>query len=71
MHLRWDAVKKTLEARNASQQDSLPLVSDALGNLLRQSIEDILSLEVITCKLDAQAIIDIIQAYGFGFLFKQ
>ncbi|KAI4233146.1 MAG: hypothetical protein LQ349_004580, partial [Xanthoria aureola] len=70
LHLRWEAGKKTLEARNASQQDSLQLISDALGNLLQESIEDILSLEVTTCKLDAQAIIDIIQACGLGFLFK-
>lgn len=71
MHLRWEAVKKASEAHNASKQDSLLLVSDALGNLLRHSIEDILSLEVTTCKLDAQAIIGIIQAYGPRFLFKQ
>lgn len=71
MHLRWEAVKKASEAHNTSKQDSLLLVSDALGNLLRHSIEDILSLEVTTCKLDAQAIIGIIQAYDPMFLFKQ
>lgn len=69
VHLRWEAVTKTLKARNAL---SLPVSdADAFGNLLRQPIENILSLEVTTCKPDAQAIIDMIQAYGPAFLFTK
>ncbi|KAL8653862.1 MAG: hypothetical protein Q9226_003676 [Calogaya cf. arnoldii] len=72
MHLRWEAVVETLKARNARQQDPSSPISDvdALRDMLREQFEAILSLNVTICKLDAQAIIDTIQAYGQGFLFK-
>ncbi|KAL8666637.1 MAG: hypothetical protein Q9168_007428 [Polycauliona sp. 1 TL-2023] len=72
VHLRWQAVTKTLKARPSDPQDASWRVSDAdaLGKLLRRSIEDILSLEATTCKADAEAIIEMIQAYDQGFVFR-
>lgn len=73
VHQRWEAVASILQARKACLHDpssTLPH-TNALEDLMRQSIEEMLSTEMVVCKDDAQTLMGIIGAYGQAFFFKQ
>ena len=75
VHQRWKAVTEILQAHKASQSSqsspSSSTKNEALAIVLRQATETLLSIEITVSKEDAEALIEMIGAYGQGFLFSK
>ena len=67
------AVSALLQGRTAVQDPSSPVSSsiDALEDLLRKSVADLLLKEVKLCKEDARALVEMVRSYGQSFLFSR